>query len=246
METKKNVFREKEHVFRAIFFDFNGVLVDDEPIHLQCFQKALKTEGIELTREHYYQRYLGMDDHDCFQVTARDQGKELSDKKISELTAAKAIEYEKIIAKSPPFVPGAIDFLKEAEKHFYIAIVSGALKHEIQFLLHAAGVESLVNVIVAAEDVEHGKPNPEGYIKAFDALNKNFIPTHQMLLPDECIVFEDSSWGLEAAQNADMHTIALTTSYDSSQLPGALDYIQDFEKRKPRNYLTEISKKITP
>jgi beta-phosphoglucomutase len=231
-------------MFRAIFFDFNGVVVDDEPYHLASFQYVLKEQGVELSRETYYSHYLGMDDHDCLQAAARDQNKVFSEALIEELIAKKAIHYEQSLKNHVPFVPGVIDFIRKLEQDCYLAVVSGALRREIEMLLTLGNIRDCFNVIVAAEDVQHGKPSPEGYQKAFDSLNRDYIPQHQILLPSECLVIEDSIWGIQAAQAADMAAVAVTTSYAQEDLPGALEYVKDFTEIEVPAFLEALYQKI--
>lgn len=217
-------------MFRAVFFDFNGVVVDDEPVHFELFQKVLADIGVKLDREHYYRDYLGMDDHDCLLTAARDAGRELSEFEIGQLTEQKAKAYEARMQQAPPFVKGVKEFIQSLAKEHYLAVVSGALRPEIEMLLRRAEILDLFSVIVAAGEISHGKPSPEGYQKAFDLLNRDFIPTHQMLLPAECLVFEDSIWGIQAAAAADMSVVGVTSSYSAAELPGAIEYIQDFHE----------------
>lgn len=227
-------------MFRALFFDFNGVVVDDEPYHLASFQKVLKEQDVDLKKEDYYAHYLGMDDHDCLQAAAKDQGKELSEEVIHQLIEKKAIDYEASIHGAQPFVPGVIDFIHAVGKDYYLAIVSGALRREIEMFLELGEIYNSFNVIVGAEDVQHGKPDPEGYQKAFDMLNRDHIPQHQMLLPNECLVIEDSIWGIQAAHGAEMSALAVTTSYKKQELPGALSYIKNFEGIEVPEFLNDL------
>ena len=77
-------------MLRAVIFDFNGIIVDDEPIHFELFRRVLEEEGIALSEKDYYARYLGMDDRGCFTTVYRDQGRSISDKQVAGLIARKA------------------------------------------------------------------------------------------------------------------------------------------------------------
>lgn len=224
-------------MIRAVFFDFNGVVVDDEPVHFRLFQKVLAENKIELTRENYYSRYLGMDDEDCFATAAQDAGCPADPKKIADWIRLKAEYYRAEMAGAIPYVPGAPQFIQALSKTHYLAVVSGAIRDEIETILTRGGLRDCFNLVVAAEDVKHGKPNSEGYEKAMLDLNRDAVASSEMLLPQECLVIEDSIWGIQAAQSAGMPCVALTTSFSQAELPGALMYLQDFSNLDPEQLL---------
>jgi len=217
-------------MIRAVLFDFNGVIVDDEPVHFRLFQKVLEEEGVQLSKEYYYTRYLGMDDFDCFAAALRDGGKPQLEKKIPEMIARKSKYYDQEMATNTPFVPGVLALIQALAPKYYLAIVSGALRREIEMMLGRGKVRDAFSAIVAAEDIEHGKPNPEGYDKAMQILNRDCVASADLLLPAECLVIEDSIWGIEAATAAGMPSVAITTSFVPSALPGAKAYLRDFQE----------------
>ena len=215
-------------MLRAFLFDFDGVIVDNEPLHCKVFQKILKEEGMSLTQEDYYQRYLGYDDIACLQAIFKDQGKRVDTQTVLELARKKERVFKQEIDQGMHFVPGVIEFIRALSNHYYIAIVSGALRSEIDIVLAQAGISDLVSVIVSALDVKQGKPSPEGYLMALRLLNRDHVPASEVVLTQECLVFEDSPWGLQAASSAQMPAVALTTSYDKAKLSGALEWIENF------------------
>jgi HAD superfamily hydrolase (TIGR01509 family) len=231
-------------VIRAVLFDFNGVIVDDEPVHLKLFQKVLKEEGVTLTREVYYKKYLGMDDKECFKVVGKDFGKKFNEAKIQELIERKAQGYLAEMKQNPPFVPGAIDLLKALGKTHFIAIVSGALRSEIEMLLKRGGVGNEVSVIVAAGEIMKGKPDPEGFLKAIQLLNRDSVASSERLFPEECIAVEDSIWGIQAAQKAGLSCVGLTTSYKEKELPGAILYLKDFSGVGQDQFLEKVEARL--
>ncbi len=205
-------------MLRAIFFDFNGVLVDDEPLHFKLFQNVLAPLGIELTQKRYYENYLGYDDHDCFAAVLRDFGKPVDEALIQKLTLEKNHAYLEAARAKDLFIPGALDFVRKTSAHLFLGIVSGALRDEIQTWLEFGKVQSLFQTIVSANETKQGKPNPEGYLRALDDVNRDCVAPSEILLPQECLVIEDSIWGIEAAQSAGMKCIALATSYPPENL----------------------------
>jgi beta-phosphoglucomutase len=200
-------------MLRTILFDFNGILVDDEPLHCALFQKVLSQKQIVLVKEDYYKKYLGFDDHDAFKAVLEAAGISPSETEIQKLIEAKAALYEREAAQKDLFVPGSLDFVKKVSENYFLGIVSGALRREIEAWLDRGKIRSLFQVIVAAEDIQKGKPDPEGFYRALAFLNRDFVAASEMILPQECLVIEDSMWGVEAAQSAGMKCLALATSY---------------------------------
>jgi HAD superfamily hydrolase (TIGR01509 family) len=206
---------------RAVLFDFDGVLADSEPLHLEMFQKILQEEGISLSREDYYQKYLGLDDRGCFAQVFRNSGRTLGDTQMMDLVRRKNRDFLAHVRGRPFLMPGAAEAVGLLKGRYFLTIVSGALRSEIQAVLEGAGLERAFHAIVAAEDVERGKPDPEGFLSAIRLLNRDFVPPAEILLPAECLAIEDSPWGIEAAKSAGVKCLGLTTSYDASRLGGA-------------------------
>ncbi len=206
---------------RAILFDFDGVLADSEPVHYRMFQKILSEEGVSLAEEDYYQNYLGLDDRGCFNAVFRDRGCELSPEKNDELVRRKHEAFEVATASDSLLFPGVPEVMERLFPHYYTAIVSGALRSEILAILRGARLDTRVQTIVAAEEVIRGKPDPDGFLEAIRRLNRDFVPSSEHLLPGECVVIEDSPWGIEAAKLAGAKCVALTTSYPREKLSQA-------------------------
>ena len=224
-------------MLRAIFFDFNGVLVDDEPLHCALFQKTLLSKkNITLTHEDYYKKYLGFDDRDAFKAVLRENGQDITEPLIRDLIETKAKLYGEEMKSQDLFVPGALDFAKKAAEKYYLGIVSGALRQEIVAWLTKGGIQKLFPVIVAAEDIQKGKPDPEGYLRALDDLNRDFIPSSEIILPQECLVIEDSMWGIDSAHAAGMKCVGVTTSYSKEELRSAGGVVDTFSEISLENW----------
>ncbi|HEX2253310.1 MAG TPA: HAD family phosphatase [Thermoanaerobaculia bacterium] len=210
-------------MLRAVLFDFNGVLVDDEPIHLALFQEVLAEEGIELDREGYYRRYLGFDDRGAFSAILADAGQEAGAPRLARLIARKAAYYqERIRREGYPFFPGAAALLRSAlARGWMLGVVSGALHDEVEGALRQLGVRDHFKAIVAAEDVAEGKPDPEGYLRALDALNSQPPLPERLFHPHEVLVIEDSPAGLAAAAAAGLPTLGVANTYPPEELAGA-------------------------
>jgi len=215
-------------MLRAVLFDFNGVILNDEPVHMAMFQQVFNEEGLMLSQEDYYAHYLGMDDKGCIKAFYKANGKKIPDKKLNLLIRKKSELYDRYIIDHVEFFPGSVKLVKEAKKKYFTAIVSGALKHEIEFGLKESGLEKSIDAIVAQEDVAQGKPNPEGYIRALDAINQTLQKDENPLMGAECLVIEDSLEGIHAAKEAGMRVAAVAHSYPAEILTPEADWV--FEK----------------
>jgi HAD superfamily hydrolase (TIGR01509 family) len=196
-------------VLRAVLFDFNGVLVDDEPIHLEMFQRVLADEGIALTTEDCYGRTLGLDDRGCFAAVLAAAGEEASVPRLMRLLARKSAYYQERIRKQGyPFIPGAPELVRElAAAGRMLGIVTGALRDEVEGALRQAGLRDLFKVLVTAEEVEKGKPDPEGYLRALEGLSSLPPLPARLIHPHEVLAVEDSPAGLAAAAEAGLMTL---------------------------------------
>src|SRR2546426_4852097 len=202
---------------RALIFDFDGVIVDDEPLHLAAFQEALAAEGITLTREAYYARYLGFDDHDAIVEALREAGRPVTPERAEALMAAKAGHFLDLVRDGVRIFPGVPEFVRAAAARVPLAIASGALRREIELILAHAGLTAAFTAIVSAEDVEEGKPSPEVFRCALGRLRDRVTD----LAPEHCLVIEDSRPGVEAARRAGMRCLAVTNSYSATELADA-------------------------
>ena len=158
-------------MLRALIFDFNGIIVDDEPIHFELFRRVLAEESIALTEENYYARYLGFDDRGAFSAAYRENGRSLDESLLARLIGRKAVYYQTAIQNKVRIFPGVEKLIAALAPAVPLAVASGALRQEIETILSTAGLRKHFSVIISAEDVNHGKPEPEIFLKALAALN---------------------------------------------------------------------------
>lgn len=210
-------------VLRAILFDFNGVLVDDEPLHCRLFQRVLAEEGVTLTEADYFGRYLGFDDRGCFSAALAAAGRRPSPPDLARLIARKAAYYQQTIrAEGYPFFAGAAELVAEAAgAGMTLGVVSGALREEVEGALRAGGLRRHFKVLVTAEDVAEGKPDPEGYRRALMALNEDPPLPARLFHPHEVLAIEDSPAGLVAAGELGLVTLGIAHTYPVQQLERA-------------------------
>jgi beta-phosphoglucomutase len=210
-------------MFRAVIFDFDGVITDSEVLHLRSFNKVLAQYGVEISTKDYYKDYLGLSDLDCFKALIDKKVLQKPAQGIENLAKEKTEVFEKLAKTEGRIIEGVRDFLQMlSQNNIPMAICSGALLAEIELILEEARLRPFFEVIVSAEFVKKGKPSPEGFLLTLRKLNRNLRRTpdggQNPILPNQCIVIEDSHWGLEAARAAGMHTVAVTNSYDADQL----------------------------
>ncbi len=210
-------------MLRAVIFDFNGIIVDDEPIHFELFKKVLSEEGIVLTEEAYYERYLGFDDRGAFAFGFGEHDRPLSREKLAELIERKAVYYQEAIRNHVTIFPGVKSLVADLDQRLPLAVASGALRNEIETILTTAGLVNHFKAIVSAEDVERGKPEPDVFLRALAALNQQ-IDNGEPIDASECVVIEDSKEGIRGARRAGMKCLAVTNSYPA-ELLGEADYV---------------------
>jgi len=206
-------------MLRAVIFDFDGVITDSEILHFRAFNAVLAGHDVEITKKSYYKNYLGFTDSDCFKTLVNEGKLKVDETGIEKLIEQKNRVFQKLANTEGKIIEGVPGFLETLQKNnIAIAICSGALLVEIELILDDANLRDFFEVIVSADHVKKGKPSPEGFLLTLEKLNK----TRQKAIKEsQCIVIEDSHWGLKAAKAAGMHTIAITNSYDANELDAA-------------------------
>ncbi len=206
-------------MLKAVIFDFDGVITDSEILHLRAFNQSLAQYGIEITKNDYYTTYLGFNDTDCYKLLIEKGLLKMDKQEINALMKQKKRIFEQLAKAEGKMIEGVRDFLTMLEQNNVpMAICSGSLLTEVEMVLEDARLRHLFEVIVSGEQVKKGKPDPEGFLLSLQRLNEN---RENPVTANQCIVIEDSHWGLEAAKAAGMHTIAVTNSYDAEQLSQA-------------------------
>jgi HAD superfamily hydrolase (TIGR01509 family) len=208
-------------MIQAIFFDFNGVIIDDERLQLAAYQDVLREHSIELTEADYFGA-LGMDDKTFVQAAFARADKTLTDEVLGNVLAAKGALHRKLIEDELPLFPGVVTFLKTASRSFQLGLVSMASRNEIGYVLERANLQSLFKVVVSAEDVTVCKPAPDCYRIALEKLNDQSRGERKLLLmPGDCLVVEDSPPGIESGKQAGMRTLGVTNTVAEAALRAA-------------------------
>lgn len=205
-------------MLRAILFDFDGTIALSEPLHFAAFAEVLARRGIVLTEPAYYERYVSLTDRECLGRMIEDYARPDLRAELPALLAAKTEAMADRLVRGVPLCPGVRDFVAMAADRVPLAIVSGALRHEIAGVLERAGLERSFPLIVSAEDVSKGKPDPQGYHLAVDRLRGRTLAD---LETSQCLAIEDTPKGIAAARAAGMRVVALPHTVRAVALAGA-------------------------
>jgi beta-phosphoglucomutase len=199
---------------KAVLFDFNGVILDDEPIHEELVQEVMLAENLRFAAEDFQQFCLGRSDRACFQDLFNVRGRFLTDGVLDKLLAQKMMAYRERLSacEKLPLFPGVESLIQAfQENQLKLGIVSGALRAEVEFVLERTNLRDAFSVIVAAEDISTSKPSPEGYQRAIAQLNDRY--PELALQPKDCLAIEDSFPGLEAAHQAHIPVVGVAHTY---------------------------------
>ena len=208
-------------MIKAIFFDFNGVIIDDEMIQMKSYAEVLRGHDINLTEEMYFSG-LGMDDRTFVRAMFAKAGKTVSDPVLREVIEHKTKVHREVIKDELPFFPGVLTFLKATSRHFALGLVSMANQKEVSYVFERARLDPLFSVVVTAEDTSVCKPAPDCYTAGLTKLNEKRQRERLLpLLPGECLAIEDSPPGIESARAAGMRTLAVTNTVGEDPLRAA-------------------------
>jgi len=203
----------------AILFDFDGVIVNSEPLHLYAFQEILKAESIILSEEEYYRELIGFDDRGAFRHIFSQRGNPIDAKNLARLMARKSeVVTDLIHGKKYRALPGVDQFVRGLRRHYPLAICSGALREEIETMLDGIALRDCFTAIIAAEDVTIGKPDPQGYLKCMAELSEKSAVA---LTPRNCLIVEDAPTVIKTVTAAGFQTLGVATSHGIEELAGA-------------------------
>ena len=207
-------------MIKAIFFDFNGVIIDDETIQMKAYQEVLRGHEIDLTEE-WYMSALGMDDRTFVQAMFERAKKPLTNPVLETVLGAKTDLHRQMIEELPLF-PGVLTFLKACAREFSIGLVSMANQTEVGYVFQRANLTPLFSIIITAEDASVCKPAPDCYLAGLTKLNEKRQHERKLpLLPAECLAIEDSPPGIESARVAGMRTLGVTNTVSAEALRAA-------------------------
>lgn len=207
-------------MLRALLFDFNGIIVDDEPLHHALLQRVLAEEGVELNLPDPKELFLGREDRACLDMALSRAGEIADPVRLTRLQTRKDRYYQEIVRRQGyEFFPGALELIREARTAgLMLGIVSGARREEIVRALDQAEVRGHFKFVIAGGEPPRGKPDPRGYLMALERLNAQPPLPDRLVHPHEVLAVEDSVPGIAAAQDAGLVTLGVAHSHPAERL----------------------------
>jgi beta-phosphoglucomutase len=216
-------------MLKAVLFDFNGIIINDEPLHEELIEELLLQENLRPQPGEFRQLCLGRSDRVCIAELFSKRGRFLTPPQLDALVARKARAYHQKLLELEklPIYPDVQDFVfKLHPTQCKLAVVSGAVRSEIEFVLTQSQLRDSFAIIVAGDEITTSKPEPDGYLLAVDRLNATF-PDLQ-LKPAECLAIEDTFAGIQAARNAGIPVIGVANTYPFHMLQRRANWTVDF------------------
>ncbi|MDD2736483.1 MAG: HAD family phosphatase [Desulfuromonadaceae bacterium] len=203
----------------AVIFDFDGVIVDTEPLHYASFQRTLEPLGLHFTWQEYVETYIGFDDRDAFRYAFSANDMALNRDTLRQLIDRKASVFKEVISSGVTAYPGVVALIQLLHTNKVpLAICSGALLSDIDPILDMLNISEYFNIIVTADDVAASKPDPECYELAFQKL----LSAHNnSFSKGTTIAIEDTPAGISSAKAAGLKVCAVTNSYPAANLEQA-------------------------
>ncbi|KGF72843.1 HAD family hydrolase [Neosynechococcus sphagnicola sy1] len=221
-------------VLKAVLFDFNGVIINDERIHQSLIEQLLIEENLRPLSGEYRRICLGRSDRTCLRDLFTGRGRVVTEGMLDQLMARKAAAYLQRLStlEKLPIYPGLSDLIFQLRAaKLTMAVVSGALRSEVELVLQRAKLASYFTLIVAGDDIPNSKPDPSGYLLAVERLAAA-IPQLD-LQAGECLAIEDTPAGMQAAKAAGMQVVGVANTLPlhmiQRQSNWAVDYLNDLE-----------------
>jgi len=203
----------------GVIFDFDGIIVDTEPLHYRAFQEILTPLGLGYPWEDYLRSYIGYDDRDAFRNTFLAVGSTLDDDQLEALIEAKGAAFQLIIGAGVKPYPGVVELVRAIAGKLPLGLCSGALPSDIVPILKHLGIAGSFDAIVTAADVRSSKPDPESYALTVTRLIS--IYPARGITAGNCLAIEDTPAGIASAKGAGLKVMAVTNSYPKDNLTGA-------------------------
>jgi beta-phosphoglucomutase len=198
---------------RAIMFDFNGTLSDDEPVLCEIFMHLFAEYGRPMSAQEYFDQLAGLSDPEIVKTWLGEEHPA-----VQEVLDERARRYRAAAADGSTIHEHVRVAVRCAAEHVPLAICSGAARAEIEPVVEAAGLSGCFRAVVSSDDVAHGKPDPEGYRRALELLQAD---------PARAAVFEDTEAGVASARAAGVgRVLALRTTLEPRRLAGADELLE--------------------
>ena len=215
-------------MLKAVIFDFDGVIVDSEPLHYEAFVFVAREFGLDFSYDEYAQKYIGYDDRDAFRaMLAEAENSDTDEQRIADLGQRKHEQFVQAVARGISVFPGVRDLIEGLSSTMPVTIASGATRRDIDLILRAVGLDAAFECIISADDVRCSKPDPESYALAVDDLNRRH-PDRSIAAAD-CLALEDTDAGIQSARDAGLWTLGVAHAPDAPPLAGAHRVVASLE-----------------
>ncbi len=201
-------------VLKAVLFDFNGVIINDEAIHHESLEELLLAENLPVKGRELWQVSVGRSDRSCLREILKLRGRIVTDEYLDKLVLKKASIYRQRLQQlvSLPIYPEVVQFIDKLHVSGYkLALVTGSVRSEAELVLKQAEIDRYFETIVTGDDIIESKPNPESYLLAVQRLNE--LNPDLNLLPAECLAIEDTFAGIQAAKSAAIQVVGIAHTY---------------------------------
>lgn len=230
---------------KAVLFDFNGVIINDEPLHEQLIEQILLGENLRSQPGEFRKVCLGRSDRVCLKELLTNRGRVISESYLTELIERKAQAYQKLWREKSdqlPIYPGLEALIYQlTSRNIKLAVVTGAIRTEVELVLNSTNLAKYFNAIVAGDDTNTSKPAPDGYLLAVERLNALYPNTN--LQPADCLAIEDTPAGIQAAKQAGIAVVGVANTYPfhmlQRQANWTIDYLHDLEIERVQKVLRE-------
>lgn len=206
--------------YKAFLFDLNGTMIDDMSYHIQAWHRILNSLGANISLERMKEECYGKN-HELLEriFPGRFSGEEKND-----MSYQKEKQYQEHFRPYLKLLDGLHDFLIGAHgQGIKTAIGTAAIQYNVDFVLDGLNIRPYIDTVVSADEVANSKPHPETFLKCAAQLQ---------LPPQICVVFEDAPKGAEAARNAGMDCVVITTLHQPEEfahLENIIGFINDYK-----------------
>ncbi|HEY9849925.1 MAG TPA: HAD family phosphatase [Leptolyngbyaceae cyanobacterium] len=235
---------------KAVLFDFNGVIINDEPIHEKLINQILIEENLRPKPGEFRQICLGRSDRACISELLTSRGRVVTESYLMQLMTRKAQAYQKEMEnlEKLPIFPAVEDLIyKLRVAKVKIGLVTGALRSEVELVLNRVNFGQHFSIFVTGDDITASKPDPEGYLLAVQRFNEQFRDLS--LQPSECLAIEDTPAGIQAAKSAGMQVVGVANSYPfhmlQRQANWSVDYLTDVDVERVQQVFSQKSPQPT-
>jgi phosphoglycolate phosphatase len=241
---------------KAVLFDFNGVIINDEIIHEQLIEQILIEENLRPKPGEFRKFCLGRSDRASLTDLLNHRGRVVTEAYLQQLIQRKAKAYQQHLEnlEKLPLYPGLEDFIFKLHSRsvfegdsLKLAVVSGAIRSEVELVLNRANIAKYFTVIVAGDEITSSKPEPDSYLLAVERLNQQYSGLN--LHPCECLAIEDTLAGIQAAKRAGIEVVGVANTYPfhilQRQANWTVDYLCDLEIERVQQVYSQQQTKQT-